>query len=98
MLEAKVPSSFAGWEAIVVHDPEIKGVVLSDEHSKHLQASVLTVDWNTEPPEAILVDHGELLEIDNGYLLIRTAGRTVGLVPQPIIHQCDKHCPSFEQV
>jgi hypothetical protein len=90
--EVKSPSSFRGWEAIVIQDPELKGVVLSDEYSENLHSSVLTVDWEQEPPECILLQHEDLMRFHEGYLLIPTAGRTIGFIPAPLIHKCGSGC------
>lgn len=92
MLEVKPPPSLRGWEAIVFKDSKMRGVVLSDEWSDHLQASVLTIDWTDEPPEIVMVDHGEMIEIDNGYILIQSAGRGLGFIPVPLIHSCGHAC------
>ena len=92
MLEVASPNSFQGWEAIVTANPSEKGVVLSDEYSDNLHAHVITVDWNHAPPEVLLLDREKLLEIENGYLLIRTAGRNIGFCRVPFIHQCGPQC------
>ncbi len=92
MLEVKSPISLRGWEAIVFTSPKTRGRVLSDEYSDHLHASVLTIDWTDEPPELVMIDHQEMIEIDEGYLLIRTAGRGLGFIPIPLIHACGEVC------
>ncbi len=92
MLEVKSPNSLRGYEAIVIDDPRKKGVVLSDEYSEHLYASILTIDWKDEPPEIVMIDHQEMISMDEGYLLIRTAGRGLGFIPVPLIHSCDGSC------
>lgn len=95
MLEVKSPPSLRGWEAIVFKDPNktrMHGLVISDEYSDHLQASILTIDWNDEPPEIVLIDHEEMIELDDGYILIRTAGRGLGFIPVPLIHACGHTC------
>ncbi len=93
MLEVvSTPHSLRGWEAIVVKDPNRKGLVLSDEYSDHLQTSILTIDWTDEPPEVVMVDHNEMIELDDGFLLIRTAGRGLGFIPTPLIHKCGEVC------
>lgn len=92
VLEVASPSSFQGWEAIETTDPSKKGLVLSDEYSENLHAHVLTVDWNDAPPEVLLLNRKELLGIENGYLLIRTAGRNLGFCRLPFIHQCGPQC------
>lgn len=93
MLEVvNTPHSLKGWEAIVVKDPKAKGLVLSDEYSEYLKASVITIDWNNEPPEIVMIDHEEMLELEDGFLLIRTAGRGLGFIPTPLIHKCSEVC------
>lgn len=95
MLEVKSPISLRGWEAIVFKDPKARGIVLSDEYSDHLQASILTIDWADEPPEIVMIDHQEMIEMDDGYVLIRTAGRGLGFIPTPLIHVCGDVCTFY---
>lgn len=96
VLEAKSPSSFRGWEAIDAYDPTTKGIVLSDEYSEHLHIHLLTIDWNTEPPEIVMVDRDQLMELEDGYLLIPAAGRNIGFIPLPLIHKCGSQCLAHE--
>lgn len=92
MPEVEFPLSFQGWEVIDTGDPSKRGIVLSDEYSTNLVSSVITVDWNNEPPQVVLVDREHLIEIDSGYLMIRTAGRYLGFCMVPLIHQCKSVC------
>ncbi len=93
MSEVRSPSSFQGWEAIaIIKDPSQRGVVLSDEYSNNLRTNVLTIDWNGEPPECVLFDPDGMMKMEDGYLLIRAAGRDLGFIPAPIVHQCNHTC------
>lgn len=85
MLEAKSPASYVGWRA--VDDIDV-GVVTEDRYVSSFQNYVLTVEWNDNPPEVILIDREEPMRMMMGYQLVHTAGRNVGLIPQPIIHRC----------